>query len=94
MDNDVRFPKNLVDKKQKHGFVDEWAMITTTLISSCHWKTLVHFCLQNKRPDNAFLKVTVNCRKNHTKKHFMPSKITINWLFNDIWCYLVIACFD
>ena len=24
----------------------------------------------------------------------MPSKITINCLFNDVWCYLLIACFD
>ena len=29
-----------------------------------------------------------------TEKHIMPSKTTINWLFNDIWCYLFIACFD
>ena len=24
----------------------------------------------------------------------MPSKTTVNWLFNVIRCYLVIACFD
>ena len=30
--------------------------------------------------------------QNRTEKH-MPSKTTINWLFNDI-CYLFIACFD
>ena len=24
----------------------------------------------------------------------MPSKTTVNWLFNDIWCYLFIACSD
>ena len=24
----------------------------------------------------------------------MPFKPTGNWLFNDIWCYLVIGCFD
>ena len=24
----------------------------------------------------------------------MPSKTTINWLFDNIWCYLFIACFD
>ena len=23
----------------------------------------------------------------------MPSKTTINFLFNDIWCYFFIACF-
>ena len=24
----------------------------------------------------------------------MPFKTTVNWLFNDIWCYLVIGCSD
>ena len=50
-------------KKLRHGFVDERALITTTLISSCHWKTLVPFCLWKKRPENAFLTLIVNCRK-------------------------------
>ena len=31
-------------KKLRHGFVDERAMIKTTLMSSCHWKTLAPFC--------------------------------------------------
>ena len=30
----------------------------------------------------------------HTEKQIMPSNTTINWLFNDIWCYLSITCFD
>ena len=41
-------------KKLRHGFADERALITMT-VSSCHWKTLVPFCLPNKRPENAFL---------------------------------------
>ena len=32
--------------------------------------------------------------QNRTEKQIMQSKTTINWLFNDIWCYLFIACFD
>ena len=24
----------------------------------------------------------------------MPFKTTVNWQFNDIWCYLVIGCFS
>ena len=32
--------------------------------------------------------------QNRKEKQGMPSKSTINWLFNDIWCYLFIACFD
>ena len=55
--------KNWNFKKLRHGFVDERALITTTLISSCHWKTLVPFCLRKKRPKNAFLTLTVNYRK-------------------------------
>ena len=39
----------------RHGFVDERALITTTSISFCHWKTLLPFCLREKRPENAFL---------------------------------------
>ena len=31
-------------KKLRHGFADERAMIKTTLMSSCHWKTLAPFC--------------------------------------------------
>ena len=41
-------------KKLKQGFVDERALITTTLISSCHWKNLVPFCLRRERLQNAF----------------------------------------
>ena len=32
--------------------------------------------------------------QNRTEKQIMPSKTTVNWLFNVIWCYLVIAFFD
>ena len=31
---------------------------------------------------------------NRTEKQIMPFKTTVNWLFNDIWCYLVTGCFD
>ena len=33
------------------------------------------------------------CSQNRTEKQNIPSKAT-NWLFNDIWCYFFIACFD
>ena len=32
--------------------------------------------------------------QNRTEKQIKPFKTTINWVFNDIWCYLVIGCFD
>ena len=55
--------KNENFKKMRHSFGDERALITTTLIFSCHWKTLVPFCLQKKRPENVFLTLIVNYRK-------------------------------
>ena len=66
--------KNQNFKKQRDGFVDEKALITTTLISSCHWKTLVPFCLRKKRPENAFLTLTVNYRKIVQKNKLYHSK--------------------
>ena len=47
-------------KKMRYCFVYERALITMALISSCHWKTLVTFFLQKKRPENAFLTVILN----------------------------------
>ena len=78
----------------RHGFVDERAMIATTLKSSCHYKLLAHFCLRKERPETTFLTLTVNYHKSRTEKQIMPSKATVKWLFNDLWCYLPIACFD
>ena len=43
--------------------MDERAMISTTLISSRHWETLIPICLRKKRLENAFLALTVNYRK-------------------------------
>ena len=46
--------KNYNFKKLRHGFVDERALITTTSISSCHWKTLVPFYLRKKTRKRIF----------------------------------------
>ena len=32
--------------------------------------------------------------QNRKEKQIMSSNTTVNWLFNDIWCYLFIACFN
>ena len=64
--------KNWNFKKLRHGLVDERALITTTLISSCHWKTLVSFCLWKKRPENAFLTLIVTYRKIGQKNKLCP----------------------
>ena len=86
--------KNQNFKKLRHCFVDERAQKTATLTSFWHWKILVPFCLRKKKPEKAFLILTLNYRKNCTEKKIMPFKTTVTWLFNDIWCYLVIGCFD
>ena len=85
--------KNWNFKTLRHGFVDERVLITTTLISSCHWKVLAPFCLPKKRLENAF-STNSELSQNRTEKQIMPSKTTINWLLNDMWCYLFLACFD
>ena len=64
--------KNQNFKKLRHGFVDERALITTTLISSCHWKT--QFYLRKKIPENAFLALIVNYRKIVQKNKLCHSK--------------------
>ena len=54
--------KNQNFKKLRHGFVDERALTTKTLIFSCHWKTLYLFVCERKTW-NAFLTLTVKYRK-------------------------------
>ena len=66
--------KNPNFKKLREGFVDERALITTTLISSTHWKTLERFCLRKKRPENVFLALEVNYRKISQKNKLCPPK--------------------
>ena len=67
--------KDLNFKKLRQSFVDERALITATLISSCYWKTLVPFYLQKKRPENAFLTLIVNYRKIiQTNKLYHPKQ--------------------
>ena len=50
------------------------ALITTTLMSSYHLKTLVPFCLRRKRPENAFLTLIVNYFKIVQKNKLCYSK--------------------
>ena len=63
-------------KNLRHGFVDDRALITTTLIFSCHWKLLVTFCLKKKTPENTNNELSQNL----TEKQTMPFKTTVNWL--------------
>ena len=41
-----------------------------------------------KRIFNTNSELSQNC----TEKQIMPSKATINWLFNDIWCFSTNSC--
>ena len=66
--------KNQNFKKLRDSFVDERALIRTTLISSCHWKTLVPFCLRKKRPENTFSTIIVNYRKSIQTNKLCHSK--------------------
>ena len=52
----------------RHAFVDERALITTALTSSCYWKTLPPFSLRKKRPEKAFLTLMANYHKIAQKK--------------------------
>ena len=36
----------------------------------------------------------MNITKLYTEKQVMPFKTALNWLFNDIWYYLVVGSFD
>ena len=67
--------KNSNFGKLRQGFVDERALITTTIISSCHLKTLVPFCLRKKRLENAFLTLILNYRKITQKNKLYHSKL-------------------
>ena len=65
--------KNKNFQKLRHDFVDERAIIATT-ISSCHWKTLEPFCLQKKRTENTNSELL----QNRTEKLIMTFKSIVN----------------
>ena len=84
--------KNQNFRKVRHGFVDERALITTTLISSCHWKPLYLFVCERKDLKRIF-NTNSELSQNRTEKQIMPLKQTVDCFFNNIY-YLVISCFD
>ena len=55
-----------IPEKLRYAFVFERAKITMTLISSCHWKTLL------ERPENT--KVNGELLENHTENSLCHSK--------------------
>ena len=75
--------KNQNFKKLRHGFADERAMITTTLISSCQWKTLTFLLAKEKTLKRAF-NTNSELSQNRTEKQIMLLKTIVNKLFTDI----------
>ena len=57
------------------------------------WKALYFFACERINLKCDF-HTNIELLQNHTEKQIMPFKTTVNWLFTDIWCYLVIGCFD
>ena len=75
--------KNQNFKKLRHGFADERAMITTTLISSCQWKTLTFLLAKEKTLKRAF-NTNSELSQNRTEKQIVLLKTIVNKLFTDI----------
>ena len=73
--------KNQNFKKLRHGFVDKRVLIKTTLISSCHWKTLL---LAKEKIRKRIFNTNSELLQNRTEKQIIPLKTTVNWLFSDI----------
>ena len=86
--------KNSNIKKLRHSFVDERVLITTTLISSCHWKIILYLFACERKYLRRIFNTNSELLQNCTEKQIMPFKTTVNCQFNDMGCSLVIGCFD
>ena len=84
----ISWLKIKISKNWDMYFVDERAMVTTTLTSYCHWKTLVPFCFRKKKPEKAFVTLTVNYRKIAQKNYAIQNNSKL-----DISLYMTL-CFD
>ena len=51
------------------------------------------FLLAKEKTSKRTFSINSELSQNHTEKQIMLFKTTVNWLFNDVWCYLVIAFF-
>ena len=82
--------KNYWLKILRQGFVDERAMITATNIFLL-LENPSTFLLTKEKTWKCVFKTNSKLSQNRTVNQIMPFKTTINWLFTDIWCYLVIG---
>ena len=72
----------------KEQWLQQHFMIFLQLKNACT------FLLAKEKTWKSIFITTSKLSQNSTEKQIMPFKTTANWLFNDIWCYLVIGCFD
>ena len=47
------------------------------------------FSLAKKKTWKRIFSTNSELSQNRTEKQIMPLKATVNWLFNNVWCYLV-----
>ena len=52
------------------------------------------FLLAKENPWKSIFNSNSESSQNRSEKQIMPFETTVHWLFNDIWRYLVIGCFD
>ena len=104
LENEVNFrdimnaSPNLNFKKRRYGFADQRALITMNDIAPITM-TRVFLSLENpcifwlakEKTWKRIFNTNSELSQNRTENQIVPSKI-INWLFNDIWCHLFIAC--
>ena len=93
-----RFPKYLGEKLK----------FQKTKTRFCRWKSTDNndiniflslenpctFLLAKEKTWKRIFNTNSELSQNRTEKQIIPFKTTVNWLINDIWCYLVIGCFD
>ena len=89
----ISWRKNKISKYW-HVFVDERALLTTTLIFFLSLEKPCTFLLVKEKTWKYIFNTNSELLKNCTEKQIRSSKTTVNWIFNDIWSYLFIAWFD
>ena len=94
--HDVRFPKNLGSRlkfQKTKTWVCGWKSNDYNINIFLSLENPCTFLLAKEQTWKHIFKTNSELSQNHTEKQFMPSKLTVNWQFNDI-CYLVIGCFN
>ena len=64
------------------------------LAKNWNFKKLRHGFVDERAVITTTFNTNSKLSQNRTEKQIMPFKVIVNWLFNDIWCYLVMVCFN